>query len=225
MVGKKNVRVGKGIKNRVGATRLSGTLQNQLKLNLGVDQALLIRAFNNDHDALRTIGQLGIDGARISSLAPKIKEQMLAAIKGSEDLNVTLSEIYKQAGTSGTAIQRATQSAELSNGSLKNSITEMDIDFRDSKDKESLRHARTLKRLELKDFIDRHITSSDADYQLLKEELRLPEKQRTIDLAHDKELGQYYLGEGDRANAEFKPKQQASKPWILEKIGNLIRGI
>jgi hypothetical protein len=56
---------------------------------------------------------MGNDGARISEFAPQVREQMLNAIKGTEDLNQVLTQIYKQAGVSGEKIERAVQSATL----------------------------------------------------------------------------------------------------------------
>jgi hypothetical protein len=101
----------------------------------------------------------------------------------------------------------------------------MNNDYVLSQQKESTRHQRTLKRLELKAFIDQHIVDQDEDYQMLKEQSRLPEKQKAIDIQHHSDVGQYLLSEGDRADLGFKPKKQYTNPSILDRIGNFIKGI
>jgi hypothetical protein len=223
MIGKKSAgHIGK-LKNRVtlGKTR---NLQAQLRLNTGVSQGLIISALTGDQQALKIIGQMGIEGARISEFAPKVKDQMIAAIQGQEDLNLVLSEIYKKAGVSGKAVERAIQSATLEDTSLVNALDEMKVDFDNSQRREELRHERTAKRLELKAWIDAHMTTVDEDYQLLKEELRIPIKQQTVNLQHDKEMGNYYLAEGNQAVDAFKPKKNYAGNNVVGKIKDFIFG-
>ncbi len=142
------------LKNLV--TSKSRHLERQLKTKFNASSNLVLRALTGDKSALKLIGQMGNDGAKISEFAPQVREQMLAAIKGTEDLNVVLSDIYKQAGVSGEHIERAVQSAILADTHLANILEEMKLDFASSKEKEALRHQQATDHLLLKAWVDKH---------------------------------------------------------------------
>ena len=142
------------LKNLV--TSKSRSLERQLKGKFNASTNLVVRALSGDKSALKLIGQMGNDGARISEFAPQVKEQMLNAIKGTEDLNQVLSDIYKQAGVSGEKFERAVQSATLADTHLANVLEEMKLDFTSAKDKEVLRHQQATDHLKLKSWVDKH---------------------------------------------------------------------
>ena len=66
----------------------------------------------------------------------------------------------------------------------------------------------TTEHLTLKAWVDRHMMSSDGEYKMLQEELKTEVRQQTIDLQHDKDLGNYYLDAGDNARDDLKPKKR-----------------
>ena len=209
------------LKNLVSSK--SRNLEKQLK-KFNVSTNLVYKALTGDKDSLKLIGQLGNDGAKISEFAPKVKENMLAAIKGAEDLNTTLAAIYKQAGVSGERIEREVQSAILADNKLKNQLSEITIDFGLSKDREELRHKQTKAHIRLKHWVSNHMMHIDGDYKMLQEELKTEVRQQTIDLQHDKELGKYYLEAGDSARDDLKPKKQYAQRSIVQKIKDTILG-
>ena len=71
------------LKNLV--TSKSRHLERQLKTKFNASTNLVVRALTGDKSALKLIGQMGNDGAKISEFAPQVREQMLAAIKGTEE--------------------------------------------------------------------------------------------------------------------------------------------
>lgn len=210
------------LKNLV--TSKSRNLERQLKGKLNASTNLVVRALSGDKSALKLIGKMGNDGARISEFAPQVKEQMLNAIKGTEDLNQVLSDIYKQAGVSGEKIERAVQSASLADTHLANVLEEMKLDFTKALDKEALRHQQATDHLKLKAWVDKHMMEVDGQYKMLQAELQTDIKQRTIDLQHDRELGKYYLETGDNAVDEFKPKKQYAGRSIIQRIKDTLLG-
>ncbi|NJN12975.1 MAG: hypothetical protein HC815_35620 [Richelia sp. RM1_1_1] len=149
---------------------------------------------------------------------------MIAAIKGAEDLNTTLAAIYKQAGVSGERIEREIQSSILADDKLANQLEELSLDFESAKSKEELRHKQATEHIQLKAWIDKHMMSIDGEYKMLQEELKTEVRQQTIDLQHDKELGNYYLDAGDNARDDLKPKKQYAGRSIIQKIKNAILG-
>jgi hypothetical protein len=177
-----------------------------------------------DKAALKLIGQMGNDGAKISEFAPQVREQMLAAIKGTEDLNVVLADIYKQAGVSGEKIERAVQSTILADTHLANILEEMQFDFDSTKDREALRHQQATDHIKLKAWVDNHMMQIDGEYKMLQTELQTDIKQQTIDLQHDKELGKYYLEMGNNARDEYKPKKQYAGRSVIQKIKETLLG-
>ncbi len=136
-------------------------------MHLHGELVLVLRALTGDKSALKLIGQMGNDGAKISEFAPQVREQMLAAIKGTEDLNVVLSDIYKQAGVSGEKIERSVQSAILADTHLANILEEIQLDFASSKEKEALRHQQATDHLLLKAWVDKHMMQVDGEYKML----------------------------------------------------------
>ena len=205
-------------------TSKSRSLEKQLKGKFNSSTNLVVRALSGDKSALKLIGQMGNDGARISEFAPKVKDQMLAAIKGTEDLNVVLSDIYKQAGVSGEKIERAVQSATLADTHLANVLEEMRLDFTKALDFEALRHQQATDHLKLKAWVDRHMMQVDGEYKMLQAELQTDIRQQTVDLQHDKEMGKYYLETGDNARDDFKPKKQYAGRSIVQKIKDTLLG-
>jgi hypothetical protein len=93
---KKSIAVKNSMKLKNQVTSKSRHLERQLKNNFNVSTNLVVRALTGDKSALKLIGQMGNDGAKISEFAPQVREQMLAAIKATEDLNLVLGDIYKQ---------------------------------------------------------------------------------------------------------------------------------
>ena len=210
------------LKNLV--TSKSRHLERQLRGKFNASTSLVYKALMGDKRALKLIGQMGNDGAKISEFAPKVKDNMIAAIKGAEDLNTTLAAIYKQAGVSGERIEREIQSATLANDKLANQLKELQLDFEAAKSKEALRHKQATEHIKLKTWVDHHMMSIDGEYKMLQEELKTEVKQQTIDLQHDKELGNYYLDAGDNARDDFKPKKQYARRSIIQKIKDTILG-
>lgn len=210
------------LKNLV--TSKSRHLEKQLKGKFNASTNLVIRGLMGDKAALKLIGQMGNDGAKISEFAPQVREQMLAAIKGTEDLNVVLADIYKQAGVSGEKIERAVQSTILADTHLANILEEMQFDFDSTKDREALRHQQATDHIKLKAWVDNHMMQIDGEYKMLQTELQTDIKQQTIDLQHDKELGKYYLEMGNNARDEYKPKKQYAGRSVIQKIKETLLG-
>ena len=210
------------LKNLVSSK--SRHLEKQLRGKFNASTNLVYRALMGDQKALKLIGQMGNDGTKISEFAPKVKENMLAAIKGAEDLNTTLAAIYKQAGVSGERIEREIQSATLADDKLANQLEELNLDFEGAKSREELRHKQAKEHITLKAWVDRHMMSIDGEYKMLQEELKTEVRQQTIDLQHDKELGNYYLDAGDNARDDLKPKKQYAGRSIIQKIKDTILG-
>ena len=87
-----------------------------------------------------------------------------------------------------------------------------------------MRHKQAKEHITLKAWVDRHMMSIDGEYKMLQEELKTEVRQQTIDLQHDKELGNYYLDAGDNARDDLKPKKQYAGRSIIQKIKDTILG-
>ncbi len=204
--------------------RKSRGLQKELAPKFGLSMNLLVRALHNDKKALKRLADMGKEGEMISNLAPQVKERALQAIQGTQDLNQAMAEILKAAGRSGLAVDKAVNSVDLANTNLGHQQEELRLDFTASQEREDIRHKQATHYIQLKAWIDKHFLSVDGDYKLLQAELQPEIKQQAIDLAHDREMGKYYLEMGSDAEVNFKPKKEYAQPSIVQRIKETILG-
>lgn len=212
------------LKNRVGTNKTSHHLQAQLRLNTGISQKVIIQACMGDLKAAKFLGKCGEQGRMISEMSPAVREQVLSAMKGAEDLNVTFADIYQQAGISGAVIEKAVQATALQDIKLQNTLLEIQQEYDIAFESEDTRHNNAMDRMALKAWIDSHTSQVNNNHQMLQQELRLPVLQAKEDYAHRKTLSKEYLINGSQVNEEFLPKKTYADTGVIKKMTDFIGG-
>jgi hypothetical protein len=100
-------------------------IQSRMQRTFGIDPAFLIKCCEGDETSLKKLGQMGREGALITKLMPKVQAAALSTIQGTQDLNVGIAQVIKQAATSSIAIDRASADVMLANQRYGNDRKEL----------------------------------------------------------------------------------------------------
>ncbi len=210
------------LKNHV--SKYGRVQEKQLKDKVGVNTNLIYRALTGDVNAMRKLGNMGMEGKTISDNAATVQAATLAAIQGTEDLNTVLAAIYEQGGKSGIEIEKAILGTQLGAKVTANKLGELQTEY-DLKDrKEDQRHTAEEQLASLKAWLEITLDNIDNRYKFNKERLSLEEKQEKIDRDHNKALGSSYLKEGDIGQERFTPRKQLPGVPIVDRVVEFIRG-
>ncbi|MFN6565213.1 MAG: hypothetical protein RMY28_036175 [Nostoc sp. ChiSLP01] len=200
-------------------------VQQRMQKTFGIDTNFLIKCCQGDEDSLRTLGQMGREGALISKLMPKVQAAALSTIKGTEDLNVGIAQIIKQAATSSTAIDRASSDVMLANQRYINDRKELAATFATSKEAESIRHSHAIDYIKLNAYIDRHMMQVDANVRLLEATNKPELRQIDADIARKDKVADHLLKYGDASEVELIPEKNYVRSGFGETLAKLKQAI
>ncbi|MFM7371346.1 MAG: hypothetical protein ACKO2Z_26850, partial [Sphaerospermopsis kisseleviana] len=99
------------IKNHV--TAKGGALNSQLSAKFGITLTDFEKAVMGDLAAIQKIGELHRQAEFMNKYAPKLREQYLEIIEGTETYNLALADILQAAGKSTLAINKAANATAI----------------------------------------------------------------------------------------------------------------
>lgn len=178
-----------------------------LKSKFAIDEDTIIQAIQGDVTAAKYLGEMGRQGRLTSELMPKITENIIAAIKGTEDYNVLKSKIYNQTLKSGLAIDKAVDSVEIESLKYRNGQIERKEILSNSRKTENQRHKWVLEYLAAKYNIDFHMANVDHNDKILNNDNRPEVKQIAEDMRYQAQLINHYLDSGEKGNPELITKK------------------
>jgi hypothetical protein len=183
-------------------------IQNMMGNTFGIDTAFLIKCW-----------QL------ITKLMPKIKDAALNTIQGTQDLNVGLAEVIKQAASSSIAIGKASSDVVLAQQRYQNEKQEIARGFTASKDIEALRHNQTIDYIRLNAWVEKNMMTVDGNVRLLETTNKPELRQIDADLARRDKVAEHLLKYGDVAQPQLIPtKNYGGIVGGLSKLKQAILG-
>lgn len=200
-------------------------IQNRMQSTFGIDTTFLIKCCQGDEASLKKLGQMGRDGALITKLMPKIQAAALSTIQGTQDLNVGMAQIIKQAATSSIAIDRASADVMLANQRYVHERKELAASFATSKQTESIRHSQTIDYIKLNAYIDQHMMRVDGNVRLLEASNKPELRQIDADLARKDRVADHLLKYGDISQPELIPQKNYTKGGFGESLAKIKQAI
>lgn len=175
---------------------------------LGISDSLIMRCIDGDESALREVGDKGNEGTRILTIIPYIRDNATAFLKGTGEYNKTLADIYKEAGATGIAIDKATASTAIANLKYRHECKELGISLASSRTLENQRFRESLDLIKLKAYIDYHMSQVDHLYSEQSQLARLNNAQIATDLSYRDERDKQLLTYGSDADLNSLPKKE-----------------
>lgn len=212
----------KHIKNLVGK---HGKKLKARAEKLGVADNLIMGCINGDDAALTKVGEMGNEGERILTIMPYITDNLSAFIKGTEEYNKGLAEIYKQAGASGIAIDKA--SADLTIANLKYGHERSEIGLKLSSDRtlENQRYRESIDLVKLKAYIDYHMSKVDH-LAAAKSQLARPVKaQLDADRTYETEKAKHLLTYGEGSDLDLVPRKSFTTNKLVQAFRTAVSTI
>lgn len=194
----------KHIKNMVG--KHGKKLRTKAEA-LGVTDSLIMGCINGDDAALTKVGAMGNEGERITTIMPYIKDNLSAFIKGTEDYNRGLAEIYRQAGTSGVAIDKASADMAVANLKYGHERSEIGLKLISDRALENQRHLEAIDLIKLKAYIDYHMSLVDHLAGEKAQYARPVKAQLDADRAYEMEKAKHLLTYGEESNLDLVPRK------------------
>jgi hypothetical protein len=200
-------------------------IQNRMQSTFGIDTAFLIKCCEGDEASLKKLGQMGREGALITKLMPKVQAAALSTIQGTQDLNVGIAQIIKQAASSSIAIDRASADVMLANQRYGNERKELAANFATSKQTESIRHSQTIDYIKLNAYIDQHMMQVDGDIRLLEASNKPELRQIDADLARKERVADHLLKYGDTSQPNLLPEKDYTGGGFGQSLAKIKRAI
>ena len=200
-------------------------IQARMQSTFGIDPNFLIRCCEGDEASLKKLGQMGREGALITKLMPKVQAAALSTIQGTQNLNVGIAQVIKQAASSSMAIDRASADVMLANQRYGNERKELAASFATSKQTESIRHSQTIDYIKLNAYIDQHMMRVDGDVRLLEASNKPEFRQIDADLAFKERVADHLLKYGDISQPELIPQKNYTGQGFGESLAKIKRVI
>ncbi len=200
-------------------------IQSRMQRTFGIDPAFLIKCCEGDETSLKKLGQMGREGALITKLMPKVQAAALSTIQGTQDLNVGIAQVIKQAATSSIAIDRASAEVMLANQRYGNDRKELAASFATSKQTEVNRHSQTIDYIKLNAYIDQHMMHVDGDTRLLEASNKPEFRQIDAATARKDRVADHLLKYGDISQPELIPQKNYLGGKFGESLAKIKRAI
>lgn len=189
---------------------------------LGISDSLIMRCIDGDEAALREVGDKGNEGTRVLTIMPYIRDNAMAFLKGTGEYNKTLADIYKEAGTTGIAIDRATASTAIANLKYGHDRSETALQLASNRTLENQRFHESLDLIKLKAYIDYHISQVDHLYSKQAQYARPNNAQIAADLNYETEKAKYLLTNGSNADLNDLPQKQYLTDRLVAKFRSVM---
>lgn len=200
-------------------------IQNRMQSTFGIDTAFLVKCCEGDEASLKKLGQMGREGALITKLMPKVQAAALSTIQGTQDLNVGIAQIIKQAANSSIAIDRASADVMLANQRYVHERKELASNFATSKQTESIRHSQTIDYIKLNAYIDQHMMQVDGYIRLLEASNKPELRQIDADIARKDKVADHLLKYGDTSQTELIPEKDYTGGGFGQSLAKIKRAI
>lgn len=212
----------KHIKNMVGKHGKKLTARAQ---KLGIPDSLIMGCINGDDAALTKVGEMGNEGERILTIMPYITDNLSAFIKGTEEYNKGLAEIYKQAGTSGIAIDKASADVTIANLKHGHSRSEIGLKLAGDRTLENQRHRESIDLIKLKAYIDYHISQVDHLEASKSQYARPVKAQLDADRAYEMEKAKHLLTYGESSDLDLVPRKSFTTNKLVQAFRTAVSTI
>ena len=189
---------------------------------LGISDSLIRRCIDGDEVALREVGDKGNEGTRILTIMPYIRDNALSFIKGTGEYNKTLSDIYREAGATGIAIDKASADLTVANLKYGHERREIGLKLRSDRALENQRHSESLDLIKLKAYIDYHMSQVDHLYSEQSQYARPNNAQIAADLNFRDERDKYLLAHGSDADLNNLPQKQYLTEGLVRKFRSVM---
>ena len=207
--------------NHVGKN--AKTIRKKLQKNFGVNESQIDAAINGDIVAIQEIAQSGIDGERISRLAPRITSSVIQSIQGTEAENRMYSEIYKVAGTATANIESMEAATQLSNRSLIDYRKEQAQKFVNDKKVMNAKLEQNLEFLRMQAQVRNTEMLGNHEYRVQRLQNQIPLKQMQAELEYKEQIIEHYLENGDNSQVELVAKKEFGGGF-LGRVTNFLTG-
>lgn len=194
------------IKNHV--TKKAKRISNLLQGKYGFDLTTLDQALQGDQNALKSIGEAARQGGQILELMPLLEEAYSTIIKGTEQYNKSVSNILKQGASSAINIDKSVSQAMLANSKYGHQRSELAAEFAVARNTENTRHQYAINYIQLKAYIDQHLTGVDNSTKLIEQANRPELKQLEEDTRYQMTAAKHLLQYGENEQLELLPKRE-----------------
>lgn len=194
------------IKNHV--TKKAKRISNVLEGKYGFSLATLDKALQGDQNALKNIGEAARQGGQIIELMPLLEEAYLTIIKGTEQYNKSVSNILKQGASSAINIDKSVSQAMLANTKYGHQRKELAAEFGVARNIENARHNYAINYIQLKAYIDQHITGVDNHTKLIEQSNRPELKQLEEDSRYQLTAAKHLLQYGENEQLQLLPRRE-----------------
>jgi hypothetical protein len=192
---------------------------------LGISNNLITRCIDGDESALREIGDKGNEGTRILTIMPYLRDNAMAFLKGTAEYNKTCADIYKEAGATGIAIDRATASTAVANLKYGHERSEIARELVNNRTLENQRSRESLDLIKLRAYIDYHMSQVDHLYSEQSQYARPNNAQIAADLSFRDEKDKYLLTHGSGADLTNLPQKQYLTEGLVQKFRSVMSTI
>jgi hypothetical protein len=189
---------------------------------LGISNDLIIKCIDGDETALREVGDKGNEGTRILTIMPYIRDNAMAFLKGTGEYNKTLADVYKTAGETGIAIDRATASTAVANLKYGHERSEIALELSSNRRLENQRFRESLDLVKLRAYIDYHMSQVDHLYSEQAQYARPNNAQIAADLSYRDEKDKHLLTHGNNANLDDLPQKQYLTDGLVRKFRSVM---
>ena len=207
--------------NHVGKN--AKTIRKKLQKTFGVDESLIEASIKGDVAAIQKIAQKGIEGERISRLAPRIAEKVIQSIQGTEAENRMYADIYNVAGTATANIESMEAATQFSNRSLIDYRKEQAQKFVNDKNVMKAKLEQNLEFLREQAKVRNTEMLGNHEYRLQKLQNQIPLKRMQAELEYKEQVIEHYLENGDSSQVELVAKKEFGGGF-LESVTNFLTG-
>jgi hypothetical protein len=209
------------IKNHV--TPKGKALNSQLSAKFGITLTDFEKAVMGDLIAVQRIGELHRQAEFMTKYAPRLKEQYLEIIEGTETYNLALADILQAAGKSTLAIDKAANATAIADRKFVHGKIELSAQYLIDKKLENDRHKYQLNYQEVKGYMDAFLVGVDRDVAVLEQNNRPEWKQIEADKKYQEKVIDEYLDNGNDARVDLIPQKnyRGIKGKIQQLLGAL----
>jgi hypothetical protein len=209
------------IKNHV--TPKGKALNSQLSAKFGITLTDFEKAVMGDLIAVQRIGELHRQAEFMTKYAPRLREQYLEIIEGTETYNLALADILQAAGKSTLAIDKAANATAIAERKFVHGKIELSAQYLIDKKLENDRHKYQLNFQEVKGYMDAFLVGVDRDVAVLEQNNRPEWKQIEADKKYQEKVIDEYLDNGNDARVDLIPQKnyRGIKGKIQQLLGAL----
>lgn len=209
------------IKNHV--TAKGKALNSQLSAKFGITLTDFEKAVMGDLIAVQRIGELHRQAEFMTKYAPRLKEQYLEIIEGTETYNLALADILQAAGKSTLAIDKAANATAIADRKFVHGKIELSAQYLIDKKLENDRHKYQLNYQEVKGYMDAFLVGVDRDVAVLEQNNRPEWKQIEADKKYQEKIIDEYLDNGNEARVDLilQKNYRGIKGKIQQLLGAL----